>query len=136
MAYTGTAALVTTITGMNVTGVKTTFAYRPDKVSSTQLPLLFVRLPETKGVTSTLGYQQGLKGCAMEIVIFAEFLNLSKAATIDALVRTLIDNLVSALETNAAALGLDSYEITTDEDTVDDGDRPVQVIVARIEVSG
>lgn len=136
MAYTGTAALVTTITGMSVTGVKTTFAYRPDKVSSTQLPLLFVRLPEAKGVTSTLGYQQGLKGCTMEIVIFVEFLNLSKAATIDALVRTLIDNLVSALETNAAALGLDSYEIATDEDTIDDGDRPVQVIVARIEVSG
>lgn len=136
MAFTTLSALVSTITGMTVTGVSHQYAYRPRRVAAAQMPLLFTRLPGRKRETSTLGYAQGLKQGTVEIVIFAALLNLDVAANNDALVITLIDALGDALETNAESLGMDSYEITTDEDTIGDGATPVQAIVATVEVSG
>lgn len=136
MAFTTLAALVTTVNGMTVTGVRTKIAYRPRRISATQLPMLYSRLPTRKRESSTLSYAQGLKEASIEIVILVEFLNLSTQAANDALAVALMDTLGDVLETNAAALGMDSYEITTEEDSIDDGATPVQAIIATVEVSG
>lgn len=138
MAFTTLSSLVSTITGMTVTGVASSakFAYRPRRINAAQLPILFTRVPSRKRETSTLGYAQGLKQATIEVVIFAAMLNLDVSANNDALVVTLIDALGDALETNAETLGMDEYEIVTDEDTIGDGATPVQAIIATVEVSG
>lgn len=136
MAFTTLAALVTAINGLSVSGIKTTVAYRPRRISAGQLPMLYTRIPTRKREISTLGYAQGLKAATIEIVVLVENLNLSTQATIDALTVALIDALGDVLETNAATLGMDSYEMVTDEDTIDDGATPVQAIIASVEVSG
>lgn len=136
MAFTTLAALVSTVNGLSVSGVRTKFDYRPRQVSAAQLPMMHSRIPTRKGETSTLGYAQGLKVATIEIVILVEFLQLNTQAINDALVVTLIDALGDVLETNAAALGMDSYSIASTEDTIDNGATLVQAIVATVEVSG
>lgn len=135
MAFTTLAALVSTISGLSVTGVVTQFAYRPRRVSAAQLPVMYCRPPTRKRENSTLGYAQGLKAATIEIVILVEFLELSTQVANDALTVTLIDTLGDVLEANAAALDMDGYTITTDEDTIGDGSTPVQAIIATVEVS-
>lgn len=136
MAFTTLAALSSAIYGLSVTGVKTKSQYRPDKVSAGQLPLNYCRLPTRKREISTLSYGQGLKFGTMEWVFWVEFLNLNTQTANDAKAIALIDTIGDVLEANAAALGMDSYEITTDEDTIDNGVTPVQAIIVKIEVSG
>ena len=134
--FTTLAALVTTVNGLSVTGLTTQFDYRPRRISAAQLPMMFSRIPTRKREISTLGYAQGLKAATIEIVILVEFLELSTQATNDALAVALIDTLGDVLETNAAALGMDSYEISSDEDTIDGGTTPVQALIASVDVSG
>jgi hypothetical protein len=136
MAFTTLSALVTAVTAMTVTGVNAKFAYRPRRINAAQLPILYTRLPSRKREISTLTYGQGLKQATIEIVIVVEMLNLNTQPANDALAVTLTDALGDALESNAATLGMDSYEIASGEDTLDDGTTPVQVIVATVEVSG
>jgi hypothetical protein len=136
MAFTTLSALVTAVTGMTITGVNAKFAYRPRRINAAQLPILYTRLPSRKREISTLTYGQGLKQATIEIVIVVEMLNLNTQPANDALAVTLTDALGDALESNAATLGMDSYEIASGEDTLDDGTTPVQVIVATVEVSG
>ena len=136
MAFTTLAALITSITGMTVTGITNKYAYRPRRINAAQLPILYTRLPSRKREISTLTYGQGLKQATIEIVVMVEMLNLNTQPANDALAVTLTDALGDALESNAATLGMDSYEIASGEDTLDDGTTPVQVIVATVEVSG
>lgn len=138
MAFTTLSALITTITGMTVTGVASSsrFGYRPRIINDVELPILYTRLPSTNRQNSTLGYQQGLKMGVIEIVILVEMMNLNTQEANDAQATTLIDALAAALETNASSLGMDSYSITTEEDTIGDGTTPIQAIVATVEVSG
>lgn len=136
MAFTTLAGLSSAVYALSITGVKTKKQYRPDKVSAAQLPLTYCRLPTRQRSISTLDYTQGLKFGTIELVVWVEFLNLNTLATNDALAVTLIDTIGDVLETNAASLGMDSYEITTDEDTIDGGATPVQAIIVKIEVSG
>jgi hypothetical protein len=138
MGFTTLTALVSACAGLTVTGVASTsrFAFRPKSINSAQLPMLYTRLPQRKRENATLGYVQGLKAGTIEIVILVAMMNLGKQEANDALTVTMIDNLGDALESNAAALGMDGYVIEADEDTIGDGATPVQVIVATVEVSG
>lgn len=138
MAFTTLSALITSITGMTISGIQSTskLGYRPRHVDSAMLPLLYCRLPSRKNEISTLTYGQDLRRAVIEVVIWSEFMNLSTQDANDALTVTLIDALADALETNAASLGMDAYEITTEEDTTGDGQTPVQAIIATVEVSG
>jgi hypothetical protein len=128
--------LIALCAALPVAGVKTALAYRPRLVNASQLPLLYVRLPAPARSTLTLTYGQGLRTATLEVVIWSEFLNLNGQACNDALTVQLIDNLSAAIEQNAQKLWLDSYTITTDEDTIGDGAAPVQAILATMEVSG
>lgn len=136
MAFTTLAALVSTVHGLSVAGIKTKFDYRPTRISASQLPMQFSRIPTRKRETSTLGYAQGLKMATIEIIVLVEFLQLNTQAVNDALAVTLIDAFGDVLEANAAALGMDGYEITSDEDTIGDGTTPVQALIITVEVSG
>lgn len=136
MAFTTLGALVTTVHGLAVSGVKKKFAYRPKLINAADLPLLYSRLPTRRNEISTLSYGQDLRRATIEIVILAAMMNLDMQSANDALTVTLIDALGDALESNAASLGMDGYEITVEEDTIGDGATPVQAIVATVEVSG
>lgn len=135
MAFT-LGALVATASALPVPGVKKKTAFRPRQVNAADLPLLYTRLPSSSRETSTLTYAQGLRSATLEIVVVVQFLNLSEQASNDALTVSLLDNLAMTLESNAAALGMNSYTLATDEDTIGDGASPVQAIIATVEVSG
>jgi hypothetical protein len=119
-----------------VPGIKKAVAFRPNTVNAGDLPLLFTRLPSSTRSLSTLTYGHGLKSATLEMVIFVEFMNLSTLAGNDALTVQLLDNLAMTLEVNAEVLGMDSYSMVTDEDTIGDGAAPIQAIIATVEVSG
>jgi hypothetical protein len=136
MPFTSLGALVATASALPVPGIKRHLAFRPTTVNAGDLPLLFTRLPSSTRVLSTLTYGQGLKAATLEIVIFVEFMNLSTGAGNDALTVQLLDNLAMTLESNAETLGMDSYSLATDEDTIGDGAAPIQAIIGTVEVSG
>jgi hypothetical protein len=135
MAFTSLSALVTTLSGLTVAGVKTQKAYRPRQINAADLPLMFVRLPDRKRALSTLTYGQDLRTATIEVVIVVQMLNLDTQAPNDVLTVQLMDSLAAALEANAQALGMDSYSMVTDEDMVGAAS-PVQAIIATVEVSG
>lgn len=136
MAFTTLAALSSAIYALTVTGVKTKSQYRKSRVDAADLTYSFCRLPTRKRELSTLSYGQDLKHATIEWVFFTAFLNLDNPPANDAKAVTLIDNIGDVLEANAEALGMDAYEITTDEDTIDDGATAVQAIIVTVEVSG
>jgi hypothetical protein len=136
MAFTSLGALVATASALPIPGIKKAVAFRPTHVNAGDLPLLFTRLPSSTRSLSTLSYGQGLRAATLEIVIFVEFLNLNTVPANDALTVALLDNLAMTLESNAQTLGMDSYSMTTDEDTIGEGAAPLQAIIATVEVSG
>lgn len=136
MGFTTLSALVTTVKGLTVTGVKTKREYRPKLISAAQLPMMYSRPPTRKNEISTLSYGQDLKRATIEIVILLAMLNLDKPEANNEKIVIFTDRLADALEASAADLGMDAYEIQPDEDTITDGTVPVQVIIATVEVSG
>ena len=135
MAFTTLAALSSAIYGLSVAGITRKIQYRPQQIDAADLPLSYARLPTRKREISTLTYGQGLKYGVIEWVFLTNMLNLDTQPTNDAEVITLIDAIGDVLETNASALGMDAYEIVTDEDTID-GTSAVQAIIVTVEVSG
>jgi len=135
MSFTSLGALVATASALPVPGIKKHLAFRPRIVNAGDLPLLFTRLPSSTRGLSTLTYGQDLRRATLEIVIFVEFMNLNTQESNDALTVQLLDNLAMTMESNAEALGMDSYSMVTEEDTVGDSS-PVQAIIATVEVSG
>lgn len=136
MAFTSLGALVATASALPVPGIKKAVAFRPRQVNAADLPLLYTRLPGSARGISTLTYGQGLRSATLEMVVLVEMINLNTQQANDALTVQLLDNLAMTLEANAAALGMDSYTLATDEDTIGDGAAPVQAIIATVEVSG
>lgn len=136
MPFTTLADLSSKVYALTVTGVIRKSQYRPESIDAGDLPLSFGRLPTRRRELSTLGYGQDLKYGVFEWVFVTAMLNLDTPATNDAEAVALIDAIGDVLESNAESLGMDSYEINPDEDTIDVGGTPVQAIVARIEVSG
>jgi hypothetical protein len=136
MAFTSLQALVAAAAALPVTGIKKSAAFRPRIVNPADLPFLFTRLPGSTRAISTLTYGQGLRMATLEIVVLVQMLNLDTQAANDALTVVLLDNLAATLEVNASSLGMDSYTLSTDEDTIGDGMQPVQAIIASLEVSG
>jgi hypothetical protein len=135
MAFTTLTALVAQVAAMPVVGVKRQYAYRPRQINPADLPMMYTRLPGSTRAISTLTYGQDLRHATLELVIAVQMVNLDTQATNDALTVQLLDALAAALEANAAALGMDSYTLTTDEDLIGNAS-PVQAIVATLEVSG
>lgn len=135
MAFTSATGLIATLVGMSISGIDSgaMHPHMPDVVSYT--PIFYVRVATRRSETSTLNYSQGLKQGAFEAVILVGEMNLDTQANNIANANALEDAAVTALEANAAALGLDSYEITPEEDTLG-GDTPYWALVIRGEVSG
>lgn len=137
MAFTTATGLISTLVGMSVSGFASTskFAYPPELIDDAMMPILYVRTPVVSRELSTLGYAQGLKMGVAEVVILIGAMtmdlqseNLANAATYE-------DALSTALEANAALLGMDKYSIALEGDTVG-GDVPYWALVATVEVSG
>lgn len=135
MAFTSLGALVATAAALPVPGLNKQVAFRPRQINAADLPLLYTRLPGSTRTTATLSYGQGLRTGTIEIVILVQMLNLNQQSANDALTVYLLDNLSITLQEHAEALGMDSYTLATEEDTIGE-ERSVQAIVATVEVSG
>lgn len=135
MAFTTLTALVAQVAALSVAGVKRQSAYRPRQVNAADLPQMYTRLPDSTRAIATLTYGQDLRHGTLEVVIAVQMINLDTQATNDALTVQMMDSLAAALESNAAALGMDNYTLTTDEDLIGNAS-PIQAIVATLEVSG
>lgn len=136
MAFTTLAALVSALDGLSLASEKKHIPYRPKRVNAADLPLRYCRLPDVSRDISTLTYGQGLKQGKAEVVIIVEFIDLNTQDTNDALAVTLMDELTVALEAAAATLGMDSYSMTNEIDTIAGGAQGVMAIIATVEVSG
>ena len=137
MAFTGAVNLVAQLVAMEIEGIERTsmFAYMPEVVNSAQMPIFYVRVATISRESSTLTYEQGLKVGNFEAVILVGEILLNTQEANIALASELEDAVSAALEANAAALGLDSYTITPEDDTIGE-ETPVWALVIRGEVSG
>jgi hypothetical protein len=136
MGFTSLGALVALAAALPVPGINQATAFRPRNVDSSNLPMLYTRLPGSTRSIATLSYAPGLRNATLQVVVLVQYINLNTQAANDALTVMLLDNLAASLEANAAALGMDSYTLTTEEDTIGGDATPVQAIIATVEVSG
>lgn len=119
----------------DVSSLKKVTKFAPTIVSDGQHPWLYPRIPVASNVTSTLTYEQGLNRASIEIVVLvAPMLLNTQEKNLQAVV-TMLDTLVSFLQTNAALFGMDSYSINP-QDGMLGGERPYYALVASVEVSG
>lgn len=126
------------VAALTVTGVKRKQPNIPDTVNSAAIPLQFVRLPEGTEGPLTADGEGGWPNRTVELVIIASPIGQSRQPTNQALVLTLIDNLVAALRavaaTNTIAQSKLSWEIRGEIDFV--GDTEYWLVVARITGNG
>lgn len=137
MAFTGAVNLVAQLAALEIEGIEysSMFAFMPDVINSNQIPMFYVRVATLQRETSTLGYTQGLRQGSFEAVVLVSEMLLGTQEGNIALAAELEDAITEALEANAAELGLDSYSITPEADTIGE-DTPVWALVIRGEVSG
>lgn len=134
MAFTTLRAFVDALADLDIDGVRRKRKVMPTEINRADLPMSYVRIPDASRSTSTLSYGMDLRhGVAELVVVVAPMLTGTQErnfyATVD-----MVDAIADALVTNAAALGMDGYEIRSEEDTM--GDVAYWALVARVEASG
>lgn len=128
-------ALALALAGLTVTGVKSRRTYAPKTINAADLPLSYVRLPQTDGarVASFTGVA-GLRSATLELVVIVGAMTLDTQTANLGLALDLLDSLHDTLAANVQTLMLDGWEIRAEEDTL--GDVPYWTLVASIEASG
>ena len=115
------AQLVTAVSGMSVTGVVRKFAYEPDSVQTTDMPISYVRFPSgtRPGEISTCFMQGTSKSIEAVYVIDAGGQNTA-AANFAAKV-AMADNIETAVETLAATFSSEflTYTLTDESSPMD-----------------
>lgn len=134
MAFTTLRAFVDALADLDIDGVRRKRKVMPTEINRADLPMSYVRIPDASRSTSTLSYGMDLRhGVAELVVVVAPMLTGTQErnfyATVD-----MVDAIADALVTNAAALGMDGYEIRSEEDTM--SDVAYWALVARVEASG
>ena len=134
MAYT-VAAFVSALSGLSITGVTRMYAFPPESVNNADLPIAYVRLPESSNEAISLTSATGTDAVMGELVVLVRADNLSMNTTNFAAMVTLIDNINAALKTAAAASNrFDRWTIRQESALV--GDAGYWAIVASVEASG
>jgi len=105
------ATYVNNLSGMSVTGVTRKYTEPPRSLNTADLPAMWPQLPTAENSSVTLTHISGLRQASVDLIIAVEPYqqstnNANFAATI-----ALIDNVETALVTNAASFDIDRWTI-------------------------
>lgn len=104
--------LISAVTNFEVPSVRTIYPSAPTQVSTSELPLMFVRNVKTAQLERTLtGGQSGLPSFSFEICILVEAMRQGNQFDTYVTMRRIFDELQAEIEANAEILGLDGYSI-------------------------
>lgn len=124
---------VANLAGMTVTGVKRKYDAPPQQVNAVDCPLMYPRLPEATTPISTFGSLTGLDSARCQLVVAINPMQQSTSPVNFDQALTIIDNLRSALATNAEDFGLDRWQIVANADFI--GESVYWMVVATVEGS-
>lgn len=121
---------------LSVTGVSRTYAYPPPQVSTADMPLLYVRLPQGDAPIISLTGRTGLYTLRCDVVVVMEPLPQNLTTTNYTATLTMMDALVTALDTHRAGAsandwGILSYTIRGEWNTI--GESSYWTVIAEIE---
>lgn len=134
MAFTTITQLVSDLNDITLTGVVKYVANPPEQISTAELPLKFIAFPEAESPITSFSSSKGLQQVSIEIAIVISPVLNNLTATNYLTATQLMDRLETALETNAANLGLDRWTMTLD--TIQVGDANYWTVMANLFVSG
>ena len=134
MAFTTYAAYVTALASLSVTGVVKAHPEPPRQIARAEIPCSYPRVPSQTRQSVTMTSVSGLKQATAELVFVIEAADLGTRPVTFASVLALIDAIDTALSAGAAALGIDSWTIAPEYETI--GETPYWVLVATVEASG
>lgn len=134
MAFTTLRAFVDALGDLTISGVQLKRKFIPNKVARGDLPMSYVRIPDASQASSTLTYGMDLRRGIAELVVIVSPMETGLHSdnfydTVD-----MVDSMTAALRAAAADLGMDNYEIRSEEDTI--GDAAYWALVATVEASG
>jgi len=133
MAFTY-AAFVPAFLDMTVTGVVTYADEPPNQITTAELPLMFPRFPGGNNSVQAFNGGVGLTMATVELVIVIEPVRQNMQSVNFAAALALLDNLASALTTNALTIGVDSWEMRIEQDSI--GDTGYWLLIATVDGSG
>lgn len=104
--------LIATVMNFDVPSVRTLYPSAPNQVSTSELPLLFVRNVKVTQLERTLsGGQSGLPSFTFQICVLVETMRQGNQFDTYVTMRRIFDELQAEIEANAELLGLDGYSI-------------------------
>lgn len=105
------ATFVTNLTGMSVTGVTRVYTEPPRSLNTADLPAMWPQLPTAENSSVTLTHASGLRQATVDLIIAVEpYQQSTNNANFSATI-TLLDNIETALVTNAASFGIDRWSV-------------------------
>jgi hypothetical protein len=105
-------SLVATVAAFDVPSVRTVHPSAPTQVSTSELPLMFVRNMKVAQLERTLtGSQSGLPTFTLQICVLVEAMRQGNQFDTYVTMRKIFDELQAEIEANAEDLGLDGYSI-------------------------
>lgn len=123
------------VMGFTMSHVATKYPAAPAQVSTGQFPVLFIRNMRVENMERNLTFASGaLNAINFEIVVLVEAARQSNQFDAYELTRTIIDELVDELESNAAALKLDNYTVLETFETA--GETAYFAVLAEVRTSG
>ena len=133
MAFTTYAAFVAALAAIDIAGVNREYGAPPKQIHT--LPAQFPRLPTGGADIVAFSSAIGLSAATCELVIVIEAVQQNLQTVNYALALTLLDATETALTTNAATLGLDSWSLEVQRAALGDG-TAYWMLIATVEASG
>lgn len=106
------ADFVNNLSGMSVTGVTRTYTEPPRSLNTADLPAMWPQLPESENGSVTFSHTAGLRRARVELAIAVEPFQQALPSESFATSIALIDDVETALTTNAASFGIDDWSIS------------------------
>jgi len=135
MAITTYAAFIAALSGLTVTGVTRSYTEPPHQVSTADMPLSYVQLPDVGEGPMTAEGEGGWPRLRAELVILVEPIGQNVNGVNFALCVTLIDNLSTALRGTSLAKTKTRWTIRQ-ESIQQYGDTAYWAIIATVEANG
>lgn len=126
--------MVAGLRALTITGVARKYDAPPTQLSTADMPLMYVRLPEGSSETATFDASQGLFNCAAEIVIVVKPVMQSRNSTNMDAGLTMMDALHTALSDAAQANDYARWAMRLETEI--DGDTAYWRVIARVEAIG
>lgn len=127
-------AFVDGVADMTVTGVTRKLDAPPDQLNTADMPVMYPRLPSSESGVVSFGSATGLRRAQMELAIVIDPNMQATTAETFATALTLMDNLTTALESNAGTLQLDEWQLEIGTEVI--GESEYWLVLATVLGSG